>query len=360
MASQDNPEQGLCHHATAPRPIPEVTKPSKPKTAPIELRTAPARPQDLRSRRRSIETKQTLEEDRDSSKDSSRNDKQARRKTSMGDVISRRAWPDLTALEEPTPLDHRSFVQNVFGTVAFKMLEWLTPRNLDILARSGDKKAAVEEESLVEVGLKEDPIAVEALVEIDKHATVTKPGLVEEAANDDSKKKENPVEAGNDSSKAQETPVEHSQVEKVHQVPSAENSSKVPSILPTPTRPKSDAEEKPIPKLVNQDSLTKRPSSLRKKTDHHDPASKGIVNKMTSDPIAEVKPTLPSHVPSMPRRKMSRQTVITSPKMQMTDAAPALHELKFLPPTRSITGCSRSTQKAPKDSQEGTISQNST
>lgn len=39
-------------------------------------------------------------------------------------------------LDEPTRTDHRSFVQNVFGTVAFKMLEWLTPRNLEAMANA--------------------------------------------------------------------------------------------------------------------------------------------------------------------------------------------------------------------------------
>jgi hypothetical protein len=44
-----------------------------------------------------------------------------------------------SGLEERPVMDHRSFVQNVFGTVAFKMVEWLTPRNLELMARSGDR-----------------------------------------------------------------------------------------------------------------------------------------------------------------------------------------------------------------------------
>lgn len=35
------------------------------------------------------------------------------------------------ALEEPAKRDHRSFVQNLFGTVAFRMLEWMTPGSLE-------------------------------------------------------------------------------------------------------------------------------------------------------------------------------------------------------------------------------------
>lgn len=34
-------------------------------------------------------------------------------------------------LKEPVKTDHKSFIQNLFGTVAFRMLEWLTPKNLE-------------------------------------------------------------------------------------------------------------------------------------------------------------------------------------------------------------------------------------
>lgn len=277
-----------------------------------------------------METEQTSEEERHSSKDSNRREKQARRKSSMGDAISRKVWPDLTTLEEPTPLDHRSFVQNVFGTVAFKMLEWLSPRNLDILARSGDRKIKTEEGSPVEVVITEDSKATEVPVEGGKLPTVVETVPVEEIVVDDSKAAEIPVET--DPSKAQEGRVEHLH-EAVQQSPCGESPPKASSMPPTPTKLKADAERKPIPKLVNQNSITKRPSSLRKKTDPHEAApSRELVNKMTSEPIAEVKQTLPSHVNSMTGRKMSRKTLITSPKMQIADTAPALHELKFMPP----------------------------
>ena len=41
------------------------------------------------------------------------------------------------AVDELTITDRKSFIQNVVGTVAFKMLEWLTPRNLEIMAIEG-------------------------------------------------------------------------------------------------------------------------------------------------------------------------------------------------------------------------------
>jgi hypothetical protein len=336
MASQDNPEQGLCHHASALRPVPEITKPLKTKTVPIDLRTAPARPQDSRSRRRSTETGQTPEEDNKEVKDSGRKEKQARRKTSMGGAISRRAWPDLAALEEPTPMDHRSFVQNVFGTVAFKMLEWLTPRNLDLLSGSKDKKTtAVEDLSPVEdVSPLDGSKATKTEVEKGKNTPVNLGAPVQDMPMDDSKSTEGSVETGNDSLDALETGVTQLQDEEFQQASSAETLSEASSIPPTPTTTTPDfpTEGKRFPTRLNQDSVSKRPSSLRKKTDPTEPVQKGLLNRRTSEPVADVTPTLSSHVHPIPRRKMSRQTLITNPKMQMADAAPALHELKFLPP----------------------------
>ncbi|KAK3682620.1 hypothetical protein B0T22DRAFT_290194 [Podospora appendiculata] len=43
--------------------------------------------------------------------------------------------PGFTIVEEPTSKDHRSFAANVFATVAFKMLEWLTPASIEELSR---------------------------------------------------------------------------------------------------------------------------------------------------------------------------------------------------------------------------------
>lgn len=43
--------------------------------------------------------------------------------------------PGFTVVEEPVRKDHRSFAANVFSTVAFKMLEWLTPAALEEMSR---------------------------------------------------------------------------------------------------------------------------------------------------------------------------------------------------------------------------------
>lgn len=60
--------------------------------------------------------------------------------------------PDLSVLEEPTNTDPRSFVQNVFGTVAFKMLEWLTPRNMDVLVKAQGDESPKSENILSSMG----------------------------------------------------------------------------------------------------------------------------------------------------------------------------------------------------------------
>jgi hypothetical protein len=263
----------------------------------------------------SVETGHISEVDKSDTKDTGGKDKKPRRRTSMGEVISKRVLPDLTALEEPSTTDHRSFVQNVFGTVAFKMLEWLTPRNLDLLVTSEATAA------------KSNPVEVEVQP-------------VPDVAKDDSAPTKTPsVEVGNDETKALETVDDHLQDEPEKQPAPLEETSEAASLPSTPSRPKPDIplEEKlpQVPKWL-KNPTSKRPSSLRKKTDPLEPVSKGIINKRTPEPTADVAPPLSSNVAPMSRRKISRQTLITSPKLQMAGTAPSLHELKLLPVSNII------------------------
>lgn len=55
------------------------------------------------------------------------------------------------ALEEPAKKDHRSFVQNLFGTVAFRMLEWMTPGSLEGMISSNSQN---HHSSMLENGIK--------------------------------------------------------------------------------------------------------------------------------------------------------------------------------------------------------------
>ncbi|KAI9736542.1 MAG: hypothetical protein M1818_006053 [Claussenomyces sp. TS43310] len=50
----------------------------------------------------------------------------------------------LQALQEPVKTDHKSFVQNLFNTVAFRMVEWLTPAGLERLATSEAQSSSAD------------------------------------------------------------------------------------------------------------------------------------------------------------------------------------------------------------------------
>src|SRR5207244_169874 len=49
------------------------------------------------------------------------------------------ALPKFTVTERPISKDYRSFAANVFNTVAFKMVEWLTPNALETLTQRAAK-----------------------------------------------------------------------------------------------------------------------------------------------------------------------------------------------------------------------------
>lgn len=65
--------------------------------------------------------------------------------TEAGNVLPSTSNPDLTISinERPVRKDYRSFAANVFGSVAFKMLEWLAPNNLQTI--SENSAAALED-----------------------------------------------------------------------------------------------------------------------------------------------------------------------------------------------------------------------
>ncbi|KAG7286077.1 hypothetical protein NEMBOFW57_008380 [Staphylotrichum longicolle] len=112
LASQDNPESGLCPNLRLP------------KTPPAAI---------------------------NSLVNTGNGDKKDRPKTgsprARSDTEKRPGQPGFTIVEEPSSKDHRSFAANVFGTVAFKMLEWLTPAALeDMSRRTRDFRGELEPE----------------------------------------------------------------------------------------------------------------------------------------------------------------------------------------------------------------------
>ncbi|KAL7785894.1 hypothetical protein V8C37DRAFT_393373 [Trichoderma ceciliae] len=144
LASQDNPEAGLCHHLGSPREIPPAvnslifsTRPSPSQHStrrPSEIQTAPRRkpsvgvaakpplsPTATRSRSSSLDKRRLS-----SQSDGAKNDDAAARPSPL-------PASHISVSEKSVPKDYRSFAVATFGTVAFKMLEWLTPQAIEAL-----------------------------------------------------------------------------------------------------------------------------------------------------------------------------------------------------------------------------------
>ncbi|EPQ64712.1 Bgt-4252 [Blumeria graminis f. sp. tritici] len=129
MISLDNPEQGLCPHPPA-KIINETNKHLKPKKPQILDDALPLIYDDFKK------------------KTSSKKDFQApgnpdtpRRNLSSENGLKDNIIPEISVLEGPTAIDHRSFIQNIYETVSFKMIEWLTPSKLQGLVeiQAGNK-----------------------------------------------------------------------------------------------------------------------------------------------------------------------------------------------------------------------------
>jgi hypothetical protein len=137
LSSLDNPEEGLCQHRSAGRPLPNLN------VSPNHV------PRSLKSSTKDNSTRDPSEQKRKSRSGPPRINSA---NTVSFDVredqkISQHLPSAMGVLDEPTRTDPRSFVQNVFGTVAFKMLEWLTPRNLELMAKAVGEDTRVRDDS---------------------------------------------------------------------------------------------------------------------------------------------------------------------------------------------------------------------
>ncbi|KAL2133456.1 hypothetical protein VTI74DRAFT_2298 [Chaetomium olivicolor] len=146
LASQDNPENGLCPNLRPPKAPPaslnsltfvpvakprlcDERAPPSPKAQAVKSRPGSPKangrngvpPASDRSSRTAAGEK------KDGDKYGNRKDETYQQK--------RPQRPGFTVIEEPVSKDHRSFAANVFETVAFKMLEWLTPAAIDDMSR---------------------------------------------------------------------------------------------------------------------------------------------------------------------------------------------------------------------------------
>ncbi|KAI6715158.1 HECT-domain-containing protein [Marssonina coronariae] len=286
MASQDNPERGLCHYASVGRVVVDVPRALRPKpTSLTGGRTPPVVP----SLGRRADGKQTLKtgvfvEDLPGANEKIK-------EKASADNLKGRVQNDFSSLEEPSTVDHRSFVQNLFGTVAFKMIEWLTPRNLDRLANSRDRPVISENTSSTD---HEDlPSGADGL----SHA-----------------------EAGR-SSKLITGPEFDVRGEPSTVVPAPEKMPQ-PSALPNPEAvPAEGAISSTIvdsrPHSVHVPQTFSSPSLLKKSDPVGSRSPKSTINKSTKqcDTASEPLPP-PACLVQRPTAEPIRQTLITSPKIR--------------------------------------------
>lgn len=153
LASQDNPESGLCPNMRPPKAPPAALNSlvfvPNPKPRPRDERAhhAPPKAQAIHSRPGSPKTSDSNgvppvpTRSRSGTVNGDRNGDRKDRGPKPASVRSapepekQTQRPGFTIVEEPGSKDHRSFAANVFGTVAFKMLEWLTPAALDDMSK---------------------------------------------------------------------------------------------------------------------------------------------------------------------------------------------------------------------------------
>lgn len=156
LASQDNPEQGLCPTLRPPK---EASKTALNHLI-FETRSDPmlsVEPKRSKSHGRSSSPKYkphpgpglaSSSGSRRSEAGSPRstNKGQARRRSSSSDRLEQDPETRETEAskytykirEQPANKDHRSFAANLFGTVAFRMLEWLTPQGMAAISNKLD------------------------------------------------------------------------------------------------------------------------------------------------------------------------------------------------------------------------------
>ena len=306
MASQDNPELGLCYHNSAGRASGDMPKSHKPKPGLAgQLRTSVVQSAPIKSEQN--EASKTVPKNGAFVEDLPDIDRLVEKdKWRATEAVDQWAAIDLNHLEDPNTKDPRSFVQNVFGTVAFKMIEWLTPRNLAIFSQNQDQEDS--ESRLSDAHQQEYTNSVIPSSDIDVIApSNSNPNL------GDTPEAPKPT---NDS--------------RVHEGPSS------PSITPVsqPATPQDplNAAMPPDPKSrVNPVARTASSPNRRRKSDSTEIQNpKGILTKQQkhADPAGEPVSSPPGGVPALPKHKMPRQTLITSPKIKMSEFNTQIHEIK--------------------------------
>lgn len=319
MASQDNPELGLCHHNSAGRLSADTPKPPKPKPNLLgEVRTSVVQKSDIQSDGK--ETPKTAPKNGAFVEDLPNVDSH----TGTTKLTEKKldGWEhDLSILEDPVTTDPRSFVQNVFGTVAFKMIEWLTPRNLATYAQL---QRSEREEKLATLDTQGQQSGDEqiSLPKSDQNHIAVLSGTNSDIG----------IAYKSERPKSMYTP----DLDGLPPPPPPPVSSKSqPSIsqdiLSQETPHNTVPESKP-----HMNSVTRAApgSNRRKKSDMGEPPNpKGILTKpqKSMDAANDQISSPPTNLGSMPKHKIPRQTLITSPKMHMPEFSSPVHEIKEMP-----------------------------
>ncbi|KAG4431131.1 hypothetical protein IFR05_013388 [Cadophora sp. M221] len=228
---------------------------------------------------------------------------------------------NLSILEDPVNTDPRSFVQNVFGTVAFKMVEWLTPRNLATYAQFQRNERAEQSNTLDTQGQQSGEVEINL-----------------------SKSAQNPANVLSDTDSDIAIAFKSERPKSIY-TPDLEG---LPPPPPPPVVPKSqpiiskdvpsqEAPHNTVPESkpqVNSVTRSTPGSNRRKKSDMSEPPNpKGILTKpqKSMDAANDPMSSPPTNLASMPKHKIPRQTLITSPKMHMSEFSSPVHEIKEMP-----------------------------
>ena len=202
-----------------------------------------------------------------------------------------------TGMEEAPTTDHRSFVQNVFGTVAFKMVEWLTPRNLEIMAKSGDINC---------IRLGGDAA---------KYATIPRPKETPETENEVDEEAKSPQLVSSPGSPTEDNAT--------RTWPSKKTSTQM-SAIPTTGEIKATT-GLPESNYATNNLATHTPTSNgRRRPEFIDqPNPKGILSiSPKKDLPTDIQPLSRDALPLMPKRRLSHQAVVASPQLHASDPKP--------------------------------------
>lgn len=305
LASQDNPEHGLCHNPSAPIAKRVQSLESKEKAVIV---TNDTRPHAQPASTNTGDVDRQITESKTPSKDSSGtpvSSEKLQNGTKRKSDQKMKGASVVDAVEEMTITDHKSFVQNVFGTVAFKMLEWLTPRNLDIMAADGALRVGLANNNLSLSGKDGSPSSqLSDKSEDNEPSNLTTPDPI--------KRDMKPNELT--------TPIPQKQVTPI-----------------SPIAPKGDA----IPNnstasesIPNTTAFRPSSPSLRRKTEQKESQlSKGIFNisasPKTADMTSEMKPLSRELLNTTPRQKL--QQTVTGSTGQVINTA-AVHDGMASPP----------------------------